>query len=621
MGFGLREPALVGVVRARLPERLDPGAFDRAMRQLTGETLPEDIEGGPIDLMSLAARAAFWDGAIQRRAQIPVFGRAYIARQPKSDRVRVALPFYEAGASSATLAWIEAALNEFLGKEVQLDAGAQRLRAQWNELSKILEKFRPTGQNMFKYLRDAHEKNIPARQFLPGMHCVGTGCRSRWLQSSFTDRTALLASRIAGNKFLTAQVLRRAGLPAATHSLVKTAEEAVSVAHQLGYPVVVKPADRQQGIGVAANLNSDAAVIAAFDEACKASKLILVEKHFDGTDYRMVVLEGRLLRVRGRVPGGVFGDGKSTIAQLVEIRKQTPDSQRRAHERGRHLLDLDAEALSILAENGLDQGDVPEAGRYIRLRRRGNVSTGGESTMIKDADIHPDNVSLAVRAAAALRLDFAGVDAILPDISSSWIETGGLICEVNAQPQASTDILGELLGGNGRIPIIVALGRDERLDRKSLRASIPQCAGFGFASINGMWLDDDRLAGRQTISLAAGQAILDDQRTEAAVVVMTPMEVARFGLPADQIDALLLDDPASWSEEDRGALGSALELALPHSLVTIALRPDPALLDSKAIRKAADDGRWRVEAGDLQGACERQLARLLSTKNATTVTS
>jgi hypothetical protein len=75
------------------------------------------------------------------------------------------------------------------------------------------------------------------------------------------------------------------------------------------------------------------------------------------------------------------------------------------------------------------------------------------------AQAHPDNLELALKATAALRLDVAGVDLLLPDIARSYQETGGVICEVNAKPQFSSglahrDILQQLLPHQGRIPVV-----------------------------------------------------------------------------------------------------------------------------------------------------------------------
>jgi cyanophycin synthetase len=609
-GFGLREPALVGLMRGSLPERYDAGELDRLMARLTGEQVPTDIDGGT-DLARLVARAMFWTGALQRHARLPVFGRAFVRAEPRGDdgeeRLLAAVPFYDPGASAIVFRWMETALNGFLEKGQFFDGRADDAQAQWAELRAALNKFSPPGQNTYKYLRDAHKQNIPARQFLPGIHCIGVGARSRWLKSSFTDRTGLLASRIAGDKQLTAMVLRRAGLPAPTHALVRSAEEAVSVAHKLGYPVVVKPSDRQQGTGVAANLKDDAAVTAAFAEALKSSQNILVEKHFEGIDHRMVVLDGRLLRVKARMPGGVVGDGESTIARLVELRKQAPDSLRRAHERGRQLLDLDEEALSLLAENGLTPNDIPAEDQYVRLRRRGNVSAGGVGITVEMKDIHPDNIRMAERAASALRLDFGGLDAIFPDIKKSWMETGALICEVNPQPQAGA-VLEEILGGDGRIPLILVVGAPDCVDRKELQAKVSQHGALGFASRDGAWLGDERLAAGQPDSLTAGQILLDDPRTEAAVIVMSAADTARKGLPADQFNALIFDSPDNWDEDDRKSVANMLDVALPHSLKTLSVQTD----QPPTGWGQAEKRQWQVRAESVQRLCEETIASALS---------
>src|SRR5690606_15149419 len=81
--------------------------------------------------------------------------------------------------------------------------------------------------------------------------------------------------------------------------------------------------------------------------------------------------------------------------------------------------------------------------------------------------VHPDNRDLAVRVSRLMRLDMAGIDMITPDITRSWREVGGAICEVNAQPQLTVSrldipfkIVGGLVRGDGRIPVVVVLGKE-----------------------------------------------------------------------------------------------------------------------------------------------------------------
>ncbi|MDE5005234.1 hypothetical protein NAI73_12925, partial [Francisella tularensis subsp. holarctica] len=47
---------------------------------------------------------------------------------------------------------------------------------------------------------------------------------------------------------------------------------------------------------------------------------------------------------------------------------------------------------------------------------------------------HPDNRDMAERAIKAIGLDVGGVDCLIDDISQSYHDIGGAICECNAAP-------------------------------------------------------------------------------------------------------------------------------------------------------------------------------------------
>ena len=269
--------------------------------------------------------------------------------------------------------------------------------------------------NTIRFLAAAHALDIPTRPVVPGVHAFGQGRHCRWLESSYTDRTPVVGSRIARDKVRTAQVLRQLGLPAPIHERAPSQEAAVQIARMLGYPVVVKPADRDQGIGVSADLRDDAAVQQAFAHASGFSKDILVEKHVHGQDYRLTVLDGRLIKTVLRRPAGILGDGQQTIAALVAQLRDDPAHARAGTARGHGLLELER---------------------------------------------------LAERCARALGLDLAGIDLIIGDIGQSWLQTGALVCEVNAQPQLGAgltpgiyaDVLRQLLPGPSRIPVALFVG-------------------------------------------------------------------------------------------------------------------------------------------------------------------
>src|SRR4029079_16766474 len=133
-----------------------------------------------------------------------------------------------------------------------------------------------------------------------------------------------------------------------------------------------------------------------------------------GNDYRVLVIGGHMIAVAERVPAHVLGDGKHTVAELVDLTHADP---RRGigHEEVLTPLRIDGEAQRLLDRQGLALEDVPEEGAFVQLALTGNMSTGGIS-IDRTFEAHEDNVEIAEEAARVVGLDVAGVDVPAPDI-------------------------------------------------------------------------------------------------------------------------------------------------------------------------------------------------------------
>jgi len=564
--FGLAQPAIIGGADVRLPESYDFQALDEAMYEHAGEPVP----AFPADAGSAYAllfRVLHWTGAVQRRHKIPVASRFHLERADTratpaggTERFVLAMPYVAQEAASASINWVRSCVLSFLARGGLAADGAQ-LSQQREALRRRLAPFVEPGINTFRFLRAADGAEIPVTPIAPGLHAFGVGRRSRWLYSSLLDTTSAIGAMIARDKFTSASILRDAGLPAPTHFRVASQDQAVDAAHRLGYPVVVKPADRDQGVGVAAGLTDDAGVGAAFAAAREFSNAILVEKHVEGNDYRIVVLDGAVVQAFCRRPGGIVGDGRHSVAELIDIQLRDEGVRRRERDFGRRLLSLDEEALDILRERGMAPGTVVPADQFVALRRRANVSAGGLPIYFKPGDIHPDNAALAIHAAAALRIDLVGVDIIMANLARSWLETGALICEVNAMPQLSmtgapavyADILRALLGPDHSVPVRLHLSAQT----PALPPRLPAGKAIGYASARGIWIGDERWAPPQPDGFTAARMLLRLQPIDAAIVHLTPDDIMRDGLPFGRCQRVIV-------EADCLDRRDALARLLPH---------------------------------------------------------
>lgn len=493
-----------------------------------------------------------WPTAILRAASHPVFqpARASVVRRDGSSLNVIQQPCLQHAAAARAVNFVIMSINGFAGKAQGADA-RRHIGTYLERLVKGLKQPGLHGFNQAWFLSAAHDLDVPWARVRGDLFLFGWGARGRWLQSSFTDQTSTLGAALARNKLAGAAVLRGNGIPVPEHMAVKSAQEAVGAAERIGYPVVVKPGDQDGGRGVGVNLRTPVAVREAHASAAALSRQVLVEKHVNGRDFRIQVVKGVVHGVLERVPGGVTGNGVDSVRALLE--RQNLERRHAADERRfLHPIAPDQEALGLLFEQGLDWNSVPGAGRFIRLRSASNVSNGGVPTPVALDQVHPDNLSLAIRAVRLLRLDVAGVDLIIPDIGRSWLDGGAFICEVNAQPQMFTTMhkpmLASLLDGeDGRIPVAIVVSADPARDGvgRALHRDL-LARGVHAGLVQGTRVS----VGRQIVCNDASGAfegarmLCSDPSVETMVICVADKCLLNQGWPVDRCDVLVLDTRA-----------------------------------------------------------------------------
>jgi cyanophycin synthetase len=544
------QPAVVLRVVVTCPPLLDLGALEREMAEGFDLALPPPTAEPPDPAWAVADLLGRLAVALQLAASLPIFDRVRILDPDGGPGLRMLVPAADDGAALVAVDGAAAVLSSFLA-HTDWTGLRGRLREGAGQFLERLRRAAPPTGNGIHFVRAAHRLGVPWLRYGAHAYQVGHGVHARWLDSSLTDRTPSIGVALAQNKMVTSAILRRAGLPAPPHGRAATAEVARSIAAQLGYPVVVKPMSRDGGVGVAAGLEDAAALDAAFAATREVGDDVLVEKHVDGDDYRLFVMDGRVTWAIERVPGGVSGDGVQSLARLLEALNADP---RRGAGKQASLqrVEWDAEAEHLARRQGLGPESVPAAGRFVRLRRITNVARGGMPVPFPLERIHPANLRLAERAAAALRLDLAGIDFITPDIGRPWHEVGGAINEVNARPSLGFITAGHLFpeivrwllaGGDGRIPIVAILGDEEGEDGTGLAAPLARAVHAmlcgrglraGLATADGAWIGTEQVAWDDRAGERGGALLLTDRGVEAAVVTMPLDGLDRTGAPFDR---------------------------------------------------------------------------------------
>ncbi|MGE0723037.1 MAG: acetate--CoA ligase family protein [Alphaproteobacteria bacterium] len=546
---GQRQPVLLVALRVAAPSQIDFASLDRAIATLVD--LPEAPDPETDPNRALAMRALGVAVALQAGAGHPVFDRGVVTTPSAQGTFLLAVPHDAPEAARIAARWAVRRISALAAAASPGPAEVSpALAADAVGVKRAIRlRRRSVATATLHLLAAATTMDVPWRYVAGIVYQVGHGVRSRLLNSTMTDATPSIGSALAQNKQQAAELLRAHGLPAPRHEIAASVDDAVRIAARLGYPVVVKPVDLDAGIGVAAGLRDEPSLRRAFAAAAALDKPVLVEKHVEGEDFRLVVTGGRTVWAIARQPGGVTGDGTSTIEALHRSLNADP---RRGNQPGALLrrIEWDAEAAALVAEQGLDPASIPPAGRFVALRRVANIATGGMPVSAMDR-IHPENLRMAERAAAAFGLDIAGIDYITPDIGRPWHAVPGIINEVNAQPNLGMitarhlfgELVGWMLGGtDGRIPIVAFTGGGPAA-RAALGTAVHailradgRCAGLALR--RGAWIGDRQVAWTDMSGFPGGRLLLGDRQVEAAVIEMPAERTAAFGVPFDACDVV-----------------------------------------------------------------------------------
>jgi cyanophycin synthetase len=509
-------------------KKINEALFD-IQPNLISDPIPEDLKFIPAIFYSVEILAF-----ILNASKIPVFNKYLILTNENNTLITLALPSLQFGfaATHEALLWTIEFINLIID-----DGNLENRLNQFKVLKKKISKIAPSGHNSFYFIKAAHESKIPWSRVVGNIFQFGWGSKARWLDSSFTDESANISARACRNKLWCSLILKNSGLPSSEHYLVQSIDQAISAAEKIKYPVVIKPVGLDGGVGVFASITNESLLRKYFDISFKISKKILIEKHVEGDDFRLQVYKDEVFWAVKRIPAGIVGDGTTSIERLIALKKiDVPSFAKNLAE---------GQALDYLMEQNFTLNYVPKKNEYIKLARRANVSSGGSYENVL-ADVHPDNLLLAIRAARAVRLDLAGVDIIMKDIKKSWLEVGATICEINAQPQIAPEAIpiltNRLITNDGRIPIILIIGASEEEGwindvTKSLEKSGKRLG----VALNNQLLIQGEVIGKPTNFYHASRILLNDNKVDMAIIWMKEYSL-EYGLPFDRINKLILTD-------------------------------------------------------------------------------
>ncbi|MEM8562968.1 MAG: cyanophycin synthetase [Pseudomonadota bacterium] len=428
------------------------------------------------------------------------------------------------------------------------------------ELRLIREEHR-LGPSSEALISEAARRGIPSiRLDAAALVQLGYGRNQQRISASITENTRVIAVDLAGDKYATKELLDEMSMPVPKGRTLRSEERIEQTLEDIGFPVAIKPLDANQGKGITTNINSLEEAVLAFRKAQEHSSDVIIETSLTGFDFRVLVVDNKLVAAARRDPAHVIGDGKSTIEELIDLANENP-LRGIGHENVLTKIEIDDATQKLLSQNSLGLDSVLDEGEYCALKTTANLSTGGTATDVTD-EVHPYNVFLFERIAHFVGLDVGGIDVVAPDLSTPLNENGGGVVEVNAAPglrmhlapsagtprNVAEPILDMLFppGSPHRIPIIAMTGTNGKTTTVRLIAHLIKNTGktVGFTTSDGVYVGNYLTSKGDTTGPLSAQMILKDPDVDVAVLETARGGILRAGLGFDYADIGILTNVA-----------------------------------------------------------------------------
>ena len=413
------------------------------------------------------------------------------------------------------------------------------------------------GPSTGSIVEEAVNRDIPwIRLGTNSLVQLGYGINQMRFQATITCKTSSIAVDIACNKEQTKKMLEAASIPVANGGICVDEEDLEEVIQKIGYPIVIKPLDGNHGKGASINIKNKKDAIEGLAYAKKYSHRVIVEKFITGFDFRVLIIDNKLVAAAKREPAHIKGDGVRSIQELIEETNKDP-RRGYGHENVLTQIDVDRDTTDLLEKLNYTLDTIPKKNEVVYLKSTANLSTGGTSIDVTDM-MHPENIFLCERISRVIGLDVCGVDIMAKNLTQPLKENGGCILEVNAAPgfrmhlapseglprNVAAPVIDMLYppGKPSRIPIIAVTGTNGKTTTTRLLAHIVKNNGYkvGFTTSDGIYIQNHMMEKGDTTGPISAEYILKDPTVEFAVLETARGGILRSGLGFSRCDIAII---------------------------------------------------------------------------------
>ncbi|MEZ0536861.1 Mur ligase [Caldicellulosiruptoraceae bacterium PP1] len=258
---------------------------------------------------------------------------------------------------------------------------------------------------------------------------------------------------ICSNRETQKEMLKAFNFPTPPWRVVYTSEQFEEAIKELGFPLAIKSTSHKPLIYL--NIRTLNQAIEYYNQIKKEDNKVLVERFINGSAYKILVMNNKVVSAIKISPPHIIGNGKYKIIDLLEDKDKE-----------------DKLVQKTILKQGFTLDSVLPKDFKVYLREVNNIKNG--LFMIEDVTdkVHPQNQHLFCDVVDKMGLNIAVIDYISEDISINAKIIGSYIINVELdtdlrlfQQNCNVDVFGNILDiyfekmPNPSIPIITATGQ------------------------------------------------------------------------------------------------------------------------------------------------------------------
>ncbi|HAS00200.1 MAG: Cyanophycin synthase [Candidatus Moranbacteria bacterium GW2011_GWC2_37_73] len=200
-------------------------------------------------------------------------------------------------------------------------------------------------------------------------------------------------------------------------------QEAEKQLNNLKYPIILKDAQGSNSRGIFPLIGNLRDAMILLEEELPHYRSMIAQEMVFGKEYRLLVLDEKVIGALEMIPPYAVGDGVSTLRKIIEEKQDLTEKR----------TEFDEKLIQILKEQNFTLESVMTKNEIAYIKKSSCLAEGGETRDVTDS-VHPDIEKICVAASKVVGKYLVGIDVMCDDISKKPVEQSFHIIEINGKP-------------------------------------------------------------------------------------------------------------------------------------------------------------------------------------------